>query len=198
MTVPVRSVAELIAVRARGERMKFLFFWGHQPEAGGRVGAGCLSQWWPAPFTVDGQLFATAEHYMMWRKATLFGDHAAALQILDAPHPHAAKALGGRVTGFDQQVWDEHRVSIVVAGNQAKFGRHPALGDFLIGTGARILVEASPLDRIWGIGLTRDDPAAADPAQWRGLNLLGFALMQVRDTLIGQERVQGSKRGAVS
>jgi ribA/ribD-fused uncharacterized protein len=186
MTTSVRGVADLSAVLARGERVKFLFFWGHQPEPGGQIGAGCLSQWWPAPCTVDDRVFATAEHYMMWRKATLFGDHAAARKILDASHPHAAKALGSRVIGFDQQVWDEHRVPIVVAGNLAKFRQRPALGTFLINTGRRVLVEASPVDRIWGIGLTRDDPAAADPAQWRGLNLLGFALMQVRDVLNDQ------------
>jgi len=120
---------------------------------------------------------------MMWRKATLFGDHAAARRILDAPHPHAAKAIGGRVAGFDQQVWDQHRVPIVVAGNLAKFGQHPGLGGFLAGTGRRVLAEASPVDRIWGIGLAADDERVADPNAWQGLNLLGFALMQVRDEL---------------
>ncbi|GIJ81264.1 hypothetical protein SAMN05443287_12014 [Micromonospora phaseoli] len=104
-------------------------------------------------------------------------------RVLTAPHPHAAKTLGGRVAGFDQQTWDEHRFDIVVAGNLAEFGQHAALRTFLLATGRRVLVEASPVDRIWGIGLTRDDPAAADPARWRGLNLLGFALMQVRDVL---------------
>ncbi|GIF13680.1 NADAR family protein [Actinoplanes teichomyceticus] len=178
-----RSVADLAAAEARGERIKFLFFWGHQSERDGRVGAGCLSQWWPAPFTADGRVFATAEHYMMWRKAVLFGDDAMAERILAAPHPHAAKALGGRVAGFDQQIWDEHRFATVVAGNLAKFGEHADLRAFLLGTGQRVLVEASPVDRIWGIGLMRDEPAAADPARWQGLNLLGFALMQVRDVL---------------
>ncbi|WP_052721209.1 NADAR family protein [Actinoplanes rectilineatus] len=163
--------------------MKYLYFWGHQPEADGSAGAGCLSQWFPSSFTVDGVVFASAEHYMMWGKAQLFGDAAMAEQILAAPHPHAAKKLGGRVSGFVQETWDEHRVPIVVAGNTAKFRQHPALGAYLLGTGARILVEASPMDRIWGIGLTRDDPRAADPAQWRGQNLLGVALMQVRDIL---------------
>jgi ribA/ribD-fused uncharacterized protein len=188
MTTSVRDVADLSAAFDRGERVKLLFFWGHQPEPGGRIGLGCLSQWWPAPFTADDHVFATAEHFMMWRKAKLFGDHVAARKILEAPHPHAAKAPGGRVTGFEQQVWDEHRVAIVVAGNLAKFSEHPLLGNFLAGTGRRILVEASPVDRIWGIGLTRDDPAAADPSQWRGLNLLGFALMQVRATLVDEQR----------
>ncbi|MFG1913280.1 NADAR family protein [Micromonospora sp. NPDC048898] len=183
MLASVRSVADLAAAQAQGHRVKFLFFWGHQPERDGRVGAGCLSQWWPAAFTADGLGFATAEHYMMWRKAMLFGDRAMAEEILAAPHPHAAKTLGGRVAGFDQQTWSEHRCAIVVAGNLAKFDQHPALRAFLLDTGQRVLVEASPVDRIWGIGLNRDDPAAADPGSWRGLNLLGFALMQVREVL---------------
>ena len=178
-----RNAAEVTAALAQEDPPKFLFFWDHHPERDGSVGAGCLSQWWPAPFTVDGLEFATAEHHMMWHKATLFGDDVIADQILAAPHPHAAKALGGRVAAFDQLVWDEHRVPVVVAGNLAKFTQHPALRTFLVGTGRRVLVEASPRDRIWGIGLTRDDPAARDPARWRGLNLLGFALMSVRDAL---------------
>jgi ribA/ribD-fused uncharacterized protein len=70
--------------------------------------------------------------------------------------------------------------------NPIRFRQHPALGAFLVNTGRRVLVEASPVDRIWGIGLTRRDPAAADPDQWHGLNLLGFAVMQVRDTLNDQ------------
>jgi ribA/ribD-fused uncharacterized protein len=179
----ILSVADLTAARAAGQRPNFLFFWGHQQERGGGVGAGCLSQWFPSRFTVDGVTFATAEHYMMWRKAVLFGDAAMAERILAARHPHEAKKLGGRVDRFDQRVWDEHRVPIVVAGNLAKFGGDPALRDYLTGTGARVLVEASPLDRIWGIGLSRDDERAADPLRWRGLNLLGFALMRVRDEL---------------
>ncbi|WP_030486984.1 NADAR family protein [Micromonospora chokoriensis] len=186
MLASVRSVADLTAAQAQGHRVRFLFFWGHQPEPDGGVGAGCLSQWWPAAFTIDELRFATAEHYMMWRKATLFGDRAVAEKILAAPHPHAAKALGGRVAGFDQQTWNEHRSAIVVAGNLAKFDQHPALRAFLLATRQRVLVEASPVDRIWGIGLNRDDPAASDPGSWRGLNLLGFALMQVREVLRDQ------------
>jgi ribA/ribD-fused uncharacterized protein len=162
---------------------KFLFFRGHQLERDGSVGSGCLSQWWPSPFTVDGREFATAEHYMMWRKAVLFDDPGMAARILAAPHPHAAKKLGGRVAGFDEPTWEQHRFDIVVDGNRAKFTAHDDLRAYLAGTGDRVLVEASPLDRVWGIGLSRDDPAAADPARWRGLNLLGLALMKVREAL---------------
>jgi len=186
MPVSVRSVADLVAAEAAGRPVELLLFWGHQPERDGSIGAGCLSQWWPASFTVDGHTFATAEHYMMWRKATLFGDGEMAERILAARHPRAAKALGGSVAGFDQRAWDEQRVPIVVAGNHAKFRQHPELGAFLLRTGERVLVEASPVDRIWGIGLARDDPAATDPSRWRGLNLLGFALMEVRDFLGGR------------
>ncbi|AEB45500.1 NADAR family protein [Micromonospora maris] len=187
MVTSVHSVADLTAAMRSGARVKFLFFWGHQPQRDGSVGAGCLSQWWSAPFTIDGLRFATAEHYMMWRKATLFDDHATAARVLAAAHPHAAKMLGRQVTGFDQHVWEQHRYDIVLTGTVAKFDEHPALRTYLIGTGERVLVEASPLDRIWGIGLAADHPHATDPARWRGLNLLGFALMQARDILTGQE-----------
>jgi len=111
------------------------------------------------------------------------GDAEAAAQILAAPHPGAAKALGCQVRGFDEQRWAEHRFEGVVAGNMAKFGQHPQLRDFLAGTGSRVLVEASPQDRVWGVGLVADDERAVSPARWPGLNLLGFALMEVRQQL---------------
>jgi ribA/ribD-fused uncharacterized protein len=175
-----RSVAELRQLVATGARTKYLFFWGHQPQPDGSTGPGCLSQWWPSPFVVDRVRYATAEHYMMAGKARLFGDDATAVKILTAPSPGAVKALGRQVRGFDQTSWDAHRFDLVVAGNVAKFAQHPDLRAYLARTGTRILVEASPVDRIWGIGLAATDPRAPDPAAWRGLNLLGFALMQAR------------------
>jgi ribA/ribD-fused uncharacterized protein len=178
-----QGVAELIDLMRQGRRVKFLFFWGQHPERDGRVGRGSLSQWWPAPFVVDGRRFATAEHYMMWRKAMLFDDHATAEEILGVGHPRQAKELGRGVVGFDQCRWDAHRYEIVVAGGVAKFGQHPDLRRFLPATKDRVLVEASPLDCVWGIGLTADDPRAEDPARWRGLNLLGFALARARSIL---------------
>ncbi|MCX4099195.1 NADAR family protein [Nocardia sp. alder85J] len=178
-----RSVTELIDVLAAGEPVKYLRFWGHQPQRDGSIGAGCLSQWWPADFTVDGRVFRTAEHYMMWNKAMVFEDRAVAEQVLQAGHPHAAKALGRSIAGFDEARWEAVRYEIVVAGNIAKFGQHEELRRFLVNTGDRVLVEASPVDRIWGIGLAPDDPRAEDPATWQGLNLLGFALMDARVAL---------------
>lgn len=160
-----------------------LFFWGHRPNRDGTPGKGCLSQWWPSPFTIDGREFATAEHWMMWSKARLFGDEATAARILTVAHPHAAKKLGGRAAGFDDQIWAEQRYAIVVAGNRAKFAQHPDLRAFLLATGDHLLVEASPLDAVWGIGLAADHPDASDPSRWPGLNLLGKALMEVRAEL---------------
>ena len=180
---PPRSMPELRALAAAGARVTYQFFWGHQPQPDGSIGSGCLSQWWPAPFVVDGIRYATAEHYMMVGKARLFGDESTAAQMLAAPHPGAVKALGRQVRDFDQATWDAHCFELVVAGNVAKFGQHPDLGQYLSRTGNRVLVEASPVDRVWGIGLSATDPRAHDPARWRGRNLLGFALMHARAQL---------------
>lgn len=163
--------------------LSFRFFWGHRPQAGGGVGASCLSQWYASPFTVDGKRYATAEHFMMAGKARLFGDNAAAEAILATPEPGRVKALGRRLAGFDEETWQRHRYDIVVAGNLAKFGQHDRLRGFLLATGDDVLVEASPQDAIWGIGVAATDPRAEHPADWPGLNLLGFALMDVRATL---------------
>ncbi|QKW09482.1 NADAR family protein [Streptomyces sp. NA04227] len=170
------------SVRA-GADVRYLHFWGHRPRPDGRIGAGCLSQWWPAPFTVDGVEYATAEHWMMAGKARLFGDAEAEREVLRASSPGAAKHVGRLVRDFDETAWSRHRFGLVVEGSFHKFAAHPELRDFLLATGDKVLVEASPTDRIWGIGLAADDEAAADPGRWPGTNLLGFALMVARDRL---------------
>lgn len=177
------TVDEAIAAERAGRRLKYLFFWGHQPARDGGPGSGCLSQWWPVTFTEDGHTYASAEHYMMAHKAWLFGDEERAVKILAASHPGEAKKLGRTVRGFDEATWGAHRFDIVVRGNTAKFGQTPQLADYLLGTAGRVLVEASPQDRVWGIGLTAHDERAATPATWQGLNLLGFALMAARARL---------------
>ena len=93
------------------------------------------------------------------------------------------RAAGRQVSGFDQQLWEQRRFDIVVDGSVAKFGQHEPLRDYLLGAGERVLVEASPTDRVWGIGLAASDERVADPGAWPGLNLLGFALMRARQTL---------------
>jgi ribA/ribD-fused uncharacterized protein len=181
-----RTVDELLGSVLDGGQPDFLTFWGHRPPSAGGVGKGCLSQWWPVTFTVDGLAYCSAEHFMMAGKALLFGDAETAERIRQAPHPGAAKALGREVRGFDEQRWADRRFDLVVAGNLAKFGQHQDLRDFLLGTGRKVLVEASPRDAIWGIGLAADDDQAASPENWPGLNLLGFALMEVRHQLSRQ------------
>lgn len=174
--------ALLREVRA-GARIKYLCFWGHRPLPDGRIGPSCLSQWWPSPFTVDGVEYATAEHWMMAGKARLFEDAEAERRVRAAGHPAEAKKAGRLVRGFDEAVWERERFRIVVEGSVHKFASDPVLRAFLLNTGERVLVEASPVDRVWGIGLTADDEAATDPERWRGANLLGFALMVARGRL---------------
>ena len=181
-----RSVEDLVRADREGARRSFLFFWSHRPQHPDRVDSACLSQWWPAAFVADGHRFPTAEHYLMWRKALLFNDDATAANVLAADGPGAAKALGRAVRGFNDDTWATHRWEIAVSGSLAKFDSDDALRSFLFGTIGRVLVEASPADRIWGIGLPAKAPAAHRPESWQGLNLLGFALMEARARLLSQ------------
>lgn len=176
----------LISIRegeTRGDRQTYLFFWGHQPTPSGQLGPSCLSQWWESPFLVDGVKYQTAEHWMMAAKARLFEDETALARILASFDPHTAKAAGRAVKGFDDAIWAAQRQAVVIEGNLAKFAQHDDLADFLLGTGDRVLAEASPDDRIWGIGLASNNTYARRPLKWPGKNLLGFALMEVRDRL---------------
>jgi ribA/ribD-fused uncharacterized protein len=177
------STADLLDGLAQEQRYEYVFFWGDTPNRDGTIGPSCLSQWFHAPFTVDGVRYPTAEHWMMAAKARLFDDEAAVRRILAATHPEQAKALGREVAGFTTETWHHHRVDLVAEGNLHKFRQNQPLLDYLLGTGSKVLVEASPVDRIWGIGLAADDSRAEQPDRWRGLNLLGFALMRVRAEL---------------
>ncbi|MDQ1289340.1 MAG: hypothetical protein QG622_2906 [Actinomycetota bacterium] len=182
----MRPEDRLVAVRdaeARGKRAKMVLFWGQKPDSDGSTGRGCFSQWWPAAFAVDGVAYPSAEHWMMAGKARLFDDADGLAAVMTARSPGAAKAAGRTVRGFDEQQWAAARYGIVLAGSLAKFTQHPDLAEVLLRTGNQILVEASPLDRIWGIGLSADHPDATRPSRWRGLNLLGFALMDTRERL---------------
>ncbi|GGV74703.1 hypothetical protein GCM10010294_38440 [Streptomyces griseoloalbus] len=182
-TGAIGSSQALIEALRAGAKVKYLHFWGHRPLPDGRIGASCLSQWWPSPFTVDGVTYASAEHWMMAAKARLFEDPEAERRALAAEHPAQAKKAGRLVRGFDEAIWRRERFGIVVEGSVHKFTAHQDLRTFLLNTGDRVLVEASPVDRVWGIGLAANDAGAADPERWRGPNLLGFALMEARTLL---------------
>ncbi|WP_442590742.1 NADAR family protein [Pedobacter sp. AW31-3R] len=166
------------------QNLKFLYFWGHTNKSNEAIGKFCFSQWYESPFAVDGVTYNTAEHWMMAKKALLFGDLEIFGKIVISDKPGEVKDLGRRISGFDDEIWTAERYEIVKAGNLHKFKQHPELSEYLLGTGNKILVEASPVDRIWGIGLAQDHADASNPNRWLGLNLLGFALMEVRDLLV--------------
>jgi ribA/ribD-fused uncharacterized protein len=165
-----------------GERIKFIFFWG-RTQRSEEVGDFIFSQWYNAPFLVDNIEYKTSEHWMMAHKAKLFNDIELFDRIIQSNKPGEAKELGRQIRNFDAADWDDKKYEIVKKGNIHKFTQHKKLRDFLINTGERVLAEASPIDSIWGIGLDSNSNGIENPYMWQGLNLLGFALMEVRDIL---------------
>jgi ribA/ribD-fused uncharacterized protein len=157
---------------------EFVFFWqaGDAPEA-------CFSQWQYSPFKYQIHNYCWAEQYMMAAKAHIFHDSEMEKQILASNSPREIKIFGRKVSGFSDKVWNSVKYSIVLNGNYAKFSQNHNMREILLSTGDKILAEASPLDTIWGIGLSSDHPNAEAPLNWCGTNLLGFALMEVRDEL---------------
>lgn len=162
---------------------KFLFFWGHQPNKDGSISKTCFSQWWLSSFDVDKVTYKTAEHWMMAKKAELFNDDVVWAKIIKANSPADVKKLGREVKNYDDKLWLAARYEIVKQGNYHKFSQNADLKTFLLNTSDRVIVEASPVDPIWGIGMAGDHKDVLNPTKWKGLNLLGFALMEVRDEL---------------
>lgn len=152
---------------------KFFFFYG-----------GPFSQWYPSRFTLDGVMYNTAEQYMMAMKADYFGDKDTLAKILKTKDPSEQKALGRQVANFDVEAWNAVSRGFVYKANMAKFS-DPELNQYMMNTGDKELVEASPYDKIWGIGLAQNDPAIFDKSNWRGNNWLGEVLMKVRKDLRG-------------
>ena len=177
----IRSVEALTEAIGSGAKFKYIYFWGH---TGTGVGAHVLSQWYPIEFYEQKILFRSAEHYMMYQKALLFDDKDTADQILKADDPGKAKALGRQIRKFEEPVWMSNRFEIVVKGCVLKFADNPELKTYLCNSNPRILVEASPRDKIWGIGMDAKDELVSNPFRWKGENLLGFALMEARDRLL--------------
>ena len=148
-----------------------------------RVSHGYMSQWAHSKFIHDGNTFYSAEQFMMWGKANLFGDVKIAKEILRTKSPREQKELGRKVRGFKNKIWNKNRESIVIQGNLLKFSQNPDILSKLINTGEKVLVEASPSDTIWGVGLRPDNPDINNPNMWKGANLLGKCLMKVRHML---------------
>jgi ribA/ribD-fused uncharacterized protein len=151
---------------------KYVFFWGSE-----------LSNWFECRFRYKGITFFNSEQAFMWEKAVYFGDMKVAEEILKTPSPSYCKALGKTVKNFDAAKWLPKGYEVMVAVNLAKFNQNSRLKHTLISTDNKIIVEASPYDTIWGIGLGSEDDRCLDESQWRGQNLLGKALMDVRKKL---------------
>ncbi|UPK45063.1 NADAR family protein [Paenibacillus pabuli] len=160
---------------------KFTFFWRT---------ASPFSQWHPADFTVNGVHYTSAEQYMMHQKALLFGDQIIAEKILKASSASVQKKLGRQVSGFDQTVWEAECKRIVYEGNEAKFTQNEQLLTTLLATCGTTLVEASPDDRIWGVGLAEEDPRIRSRRTWRGTNWLGEILTRLREDIGSDEDEQ--------
>jgi len=153
---------------------RYHFFW-----------SGIFSQWAHSPFVIDGVTYNCAEQYMMAEKARLFGDEIRESLIMSNSDPGTQKRLGRQVVGFDQATWDANARDIVYRASKAKYTQHaPSRKALLAVPKGRTLVEASPHDRVWGIGLRKEDPRAKRRSTWRGKNWLGEVLTQVRDELI--------------
>ena len=183
MNKPKYTIDSMLKQFETGEQLEFLYFWGHTNKAKDAVGKQCLSQWYDAGFYVDSLHYKTAEHWMMAQKALLFNEPDVFKEIVNSDSAKKVKALGRQIKQFSSDKWNEHKYKIVVDGNTHKFTQNPALFNFLKQTGSAYLVEASPNDAIWGIGIDENSEDIDNPYLWNGQNLLGFALMEVRDRL---------------
>jgi ribA/ribD-fused uncharacterized protein len=164
-------------------KVQMIGFWGiSNPN-------GYFSQWYPSEFIVDKVKYLNAEQYMMAEKAKLFGDEEIRKVILATKDPRKCKDLGRKIKNFDEKKWIENREKIVFEGSLAKFSQNEELKRKLLDTEDAILVEASPTDSIWGIGMMVTDPNFNDQSKWKGLNLLGKALMRVRDKLKSNKKL---------
>ena len=161
---------------------EFIFFWKHYNNKK-FLTKSCLSQFFPCKFKSNDIEYNCAEQYMMSEKAKLFKDEETYQLILKETSPDKIKRLGRQIKNFNNREWDKNKLNIILQGNILKFSQNEDLKKFLIETGDKILVEASPYDKIWGIGLDQNNPDSSNPLKWNGINLLGFSLMQVRDII---------------
>lgn len=144
---------------------------------------GYLSNWYLSDFEIDSIKFSSMEQYMMYKKAVVFDDTEIAKEILETTDVSKIKALGRKVSNYDDTYWNGVRQIIIYKGLLEKFSQNEDLKKRLLNTGNDILAECAVQDKIWGIGLSMKDVNRWDMEKWRGENLLGFALMMVREEL---------------
>ena len=180
---PSCSVEQIHSAYSQGRVFRYTLFWKPEPSPDGLITESCLGQWWKSDFWSVAHTYCCMEQFMLAQKAELFGDDKIREEILTCSDPKTIKALGRKVKNFEEAVWNQVKYSIVLNGNFLKFTQNPELRNYLLSTGDRILVEASPLDGIWGIRMGRKNEHVQNPLKWKGQNLLGFALMEVRDEI---------------
>lgn len=151
---------------------------------------GFLSNWYLSDFQIDGIIFSSMEQYMMYKKATLFYDMKTAEEILKTTNVSEIKALGRKVMNYDDIIWNGRRQVIVYQGLLEKFSQNQELKELLVQTGDSILAECAVQDKVWGIGLSMNDENRFTLANWRGQNLLGFTLMEVREKLKSIDNIE--------
>ena len=144
---------------------------------------GYLSNWYPSKFTVNDVDFSSMEQYMMYKKAVCFGDKDMANKILATDDVAEIKAFGRLVANYNESYWNGVRQMVVFEGLTAKFSQNEGLKAKLKATDNSILAECAVKDRIWGIGLSMNNPDRLQIDKWKGQNLLGYALMMVRERL---------------
>jgi len=159
------------------QKMITTFFWHDNEEN------GYMSNWYPSKFVIDDFEYLHVEQYLMSQKAKLFHDSKAYTAILKATTPKECKALGRSVVPFDSEKWDSIKHEVLKTAVRAKFEQDETLKSKLLDTGNSIIAEASPYDNVWGIGMDADAAATVEPVKWKGQNLLGIALMEVRSDL---------------
>ncbi|MBR4009600.1 MAG: NADAR family protein [Clostridiales bacterium] len=154
---------------------------------------GCFCNWYPAEFDYAGRHYLHSEQFMMYQKVMMFGQTALGDEIMHTADPEQCKILGREFfDGFDAALWKKTRFVVVKRGIRAKFSQNPQMMDTLLATGNAILAECSPRDKDWGILLSTSDPEVQDITKWRGENLLGQVLMEVREELREELRVTGN------
>jgi ribA/ribD-fused uncharacterized protein len=143
---------------------------------------GYLSNFAAYPIIIDNRRFLCNEQYIMFSKALLFGDIETAQLIMESSNPVQMKKLGRQVKNFDEKMWLNGNITRIADNcNVAKFTQYTKLKKLLLATGNATIAEASPYDKIWGIGV--DTEVGKDRTKWQGTNILGESLMRVRDIL---------------
>ena len=172
------SKEKIIYKYASGQDLNFTFFW---KTSKGILDEGCFSQWQISHFSFRGIQYSSAEQFMMAHKAIAFNDRETLKEIMNESHPRKIKKLGRQIVNFNSDTWDKYKYCVALIGNYCKFDQNEKMKQILINTGDNIIVEASPYDKIWGVGLNATDSRIMNPFYWEGKNLLGFVLMKVRD-----------------